>query len=214
MAPPWSSRCARLVLALLCTLVGCDDQATGSDASAALTWFRTCGDPVCHGYTPDGSLPSCTTETVGQTCTAAGSTCVIANDSCNAHLTCASSDPATQCPISLRSAKRDIHYLDDRERAEAARALEGVRLARYRYRDEPGDAPDRLGFLIDDQAPGSPAVLPNGQRVDLYGYTSLAVAAIQTQAASIEALEREVEALREEVRRLHEERAVPAFCGP
>lgn len=53
----------------------------------------------------------------------------------------------------------------------------------------------RLGFLIDDD-PASPAVRPDGERVDLYGYTSLAIAALQEQQAEIDALKAEVEALK------------------
>ena len=40
---------------------------------------------------------------------------------------------------------------------------------------------------------------PARDMVDLYGYTSMAVAALQTQAREIEALEREVRALRREL---------------
>ncbi|MGH7896283.1 MAG: hypothetical protein ACREQL_16575, partial [Candidatus Binatia bacterium] len=52
-----------------------------------------------------------------------------------------------------------------------------------------------LGFIIDDVGT-SPAVAADGGHVDLYGYTSMAVAAIQAQQKRIEALEREVAALR------------------
>ena len=54
------------------------------------------------------------------------------------------------------------------------------------------------GFLIDDVAP-SASVLPSGERVDLYAYTSMAVATIQEQQAQIDALRAEVDALKAQV---------------
>ena len=70
-----------------------------------------------------------------------------------------------------------------------------MKLARYRYRTDGADGPERLGFLIDD-APHTPAVAPDATQVDLYGYASMVVAAVQTQAKEIEALRREVSELR------------------
>jgi hypothetical protein len=73
-------------------------------------------------------------------------------------------------------------------------------LATWRYNDEDPNAREHLGFIIDDQPLTSPAVRPTGDRVDLYGYTSMAVAAIQEQHRQIEALQKEVKNLREELR--------------
>jgi polyhydroxyalkanoate synthesis regulator phasin len=42
----------------------------------------------------------------------------------------------------------------------------------------------------------------SGQRVDLYGYTSMTVAAVQVQAREIEVLRAEIDALRRQVDRL------------
>lgn len=42
--------------------------------------------------------------------------------------------------------------------------------------------------------------MPNGERVDLYGYASMAAAAIQLQQKQIEALERGMHALRKAVK--------------
>jgi hypothetical protein len=70
-----------------------------------------------------------------------------------------------------------------------------IRLATYRYRPEAGDpAPTHLGFVIEDD-PASPAVTPDRQHVDLYGYVSMAVATIQEQAREIDALRARVDAL-------------------
>jgi hypothetical protein len=56
-----------------------------------------------------------------------------------------------------------------------------MRLATWRYKQDPSK--ERLGFIIDDN---ERSVAVDGRRdmVDLYGYTSLAVAAIQNQAAA------------------------------
>ena len=66
------------------------------------------------------------------------------------------------------------------------------RLATWRYKHDPSAT--HLGFIIDDVEP-SPSIAPTGQTVDLYGYTSMAVAAVQLQAQQIEDLQREVRAL-------------------
>ncbi len=104
------------------------------------------------------------------------------------------------CPISRRDAKRDIHYLTAQDVARYARELRAIRLATYRYRDAPASAAPRLGFVIDD-GPPTPCVEATGERVDLYGYASLAVAALQEQAREIDVLRSEVAALRREVGR-------------
>jgi protein tyrosine phosphatase (PTP) superfamily phosphohydrolase (DUF442 family) len=71
-------------------------------------------------------------------------------------------------------------------------------LATWHYRAEDDAAREHLGFIIDDN-PESPAVARTGEHVDLYGYTSMAVAAIQAQQKQIAALEAEVAALRKEM---------------
>ena len=70
-----------------------------------------------------------------------------------------------------------------------------------RYRTESADAPARLGFLIDDVGAAA-CVQATGQRVDLYGYTSMTVAAVQVQAGEIAQLRAELAALRLEVNRV------------
>jgi hypothetical protein len=95
----------------------------------------------------------------------------------------------------LRSAKADIVYVGDGEREALAREAVAIPLARYRYKNEPEDARRRLGFIIDDQPDPSPAVDSDRSHVDLYGYASMMLATVQTQA-------KELEELRERVRRL------------
>jgi hypothetical protein len=100
------------------------------------------------------------------------------------------------CPISRRAAKRDIRYLDADDRRHLADQVLSLRLATYRYREPLPSAASHLGFVIDDVAGPSPSIASDGDHVDLYGYTSMAVAAIQQQAAEIAALRAEVASLR------------------
>jgi hypothetical protein len=100
------------------------------------------------------------------------------------------------CPVSLRSAKRDVHYLDPAEVEGIARAIEATPLATYEYIDPSHGTGRHLGFLIDDQPSASFAVAGDRQHVDLYGYTSMLLAAVQSQ-------QRQIDALRDEIERLH-----------
>ena len=190
----------------LCTLLlavflagGC-----GNSPSPSPRFFFTCGDPVCRGHTRPENLPPCTAEQrAGQTCGPEGQTCDPADD-CNRRLVCSREDPTLQpggCPISLASWKKDIRYLDEGDRRRQRDALMRIPLASWRYRTEAEDAPVRLGFLIDDVGT-APSVQPSGQRVDLYGYTSMTVAAVQVQAGEIAQLRAELAALRREVDRV------------
>jgi hypothetical protein len=138
----------------------------------------------------------------GGVCATLGQTCDPV-DACNRRLVCSAEDPVTQpggCPISLAAFKKDIRYLDDGARQREHDALMRLPLATWRYRTDGAETPPRLGFLIDDVGPAR-CVEPSGQRVDLYGYTSMAVAALQVQEREIAALRQELAALRAEVRR-------------
>jgi hypothetical protein len=164
-------------------------------------YYRTCGWPVCpvDGHPVDA--PPCTTQVEGAPCTERFERCDAGFD-CGAVLLCTDHDPlAGSCPISRRDAKSDIRYLTNADLEHLRDVLLHLKLARWRYRTEGEGDPDRLGFIIDDLSTAgagaaSPAVTPDGLHVDLYGYASLAVAAIQAQAREIEALKREVAALR------------------
>jgi len=104
------------------------------------------------------------------------------------------------CPISTRRAKRDISYLDPHQIAAIARAVEATRLATWEYTDPALGPGRRLGFIIEDQPPGSPAVEPDRQMVNEYGYTSMLLAALQAQRREIEELRRKLDALEKAVR--------------
>src|SRR5207244_12084731 len=127
-----------------------------------------------------------------------GATCDPGSD-CNQLLVCATSDPTHggRCPISRRDAKEDIRYLGAAEARRLHDELMKFRLATFRYKAAAA-ARTQLGFIIDDVAP-SPSIDSGRDMVDLYGYASMAVAALQTQAREIEVLKREVRALRPEL---------------
>jgi hypothetical protein len=179
--------CFGLLLAL-----GCG----GGTPPPQLTFYTTCGDPVCAGHRDTGVAP-CTTEKEGASCTTEGQRCDPVN-SCNSLLLCAASDPKKGpggCPISRRKDKAEIRYVDPAEGQRLYEELRAIRLATYRYAHSGPAGRRHLGFLIDDQ-PGGLSVDPERDMVDLYGYASLAVAALQVQAKQIEALQGEVARLR------------------
>lgn len=71
-----------------------------------------------------------------------------------------------------------------------------MKLATWTYKTDPTH--ERFGFIIDDNEK-SVAVDASRDMVDLYGYTSLAVATVQLQARELAALRKEVQALRRAV---------------
>lgn len=103
--------------------------------------------------------------------------------------------PGTECPISTRRLKRDIRYVDVTQRDALAAQAYATRLATYAYADPALGAGRYLGFIIEDQADGSPAVADSRAQVDLYGYTSMVLAAVQAQEARIASQQRRIEAL-------------------
>jgi hypothetical protein len=100
---------------------------------------------------------------------------------------------------SSRRFKEDIAYASPSELEQLKEALVKVRLATFRYKQ--GDKARHLGFIIED-SPDIPASDVARSRVDLYAYTSMAVAALQVQARQIEQLEAEVDVLSNEVENL------------
>ncbi|MEO6854110.1 MAG: hypothetical protein ABI410_21870 [Rhodoferax sp.] len=101
-----------------------------------------------------------------------------------------------ECPVSTAKAKREISYIDPNEGDRLHDELMSVRLARYRYKA--GDDAPHLGFIIEDMPPGSAAVLPSRDRVDLYGYVSMTVASLQKQQKELDALRTQMTALEKE----------------
>jgi hypothetical protein len=129
-------------------------------------------------------------------------------------------DPTTgNCPpptggvISRRAAKRDIEYLDDDDLASAESAVRSIPLARFNYKWDSPNERRRLGFIIEDVVP-SPGVDEANGVVDLYGYTSLAVAALQEQAREIEQLRRQVDTLQKRLDGAKKPRAKTSVSSP
>ena len=175
-------------------------------APGACMYWKTCGYPVCGGPF-EGPIPGvepCTTQKVGEPCSTRNETCD-PGLGCGVRLLCTDHDPAVVCPISRRDAKRDVSYLDDGDLDRMLDEVRRMRLTTYRYTSEPPGARAHLGFIIDDVG-ASPAVAADGGHVDLYGYTSMAVGAIQAQQRRIDGLAREVAALRAELARLRRRR--------
>jgi hypothetical protein len=169
-------------------------------------WYLGCGDPVCSGHRPRVDVPRCTAaQQAGTTCTEPQKPCD-PGDSCNRLLVCATSDPTMApggCPRSRRDTKRDVHYLAPDELRRYHDELLEMKLATWRYKHDPGR--ERLGFIIDDlegKTSRTVAVEQAGNMVDLYGYTSLAVATLQEQARELRALRAELAALRRQMKQL------------
>jgi hypothetical protein len=151
-----------------------------------------CGNACCQpGEWCDNTtnLPHCRCGNTGSGCTAPD-ICGAPTSACGV-LCCGST---TGCPKSRRAEKRDITALTDADRRRLYDELRAIQLRTYRYKSEPASAPRRLGFIIDDtRAPE--AINPDGNTVDLYGYLSMAVAALQTQGKEIEELRAKVRGL-------------------
>jgi hypothetical protein len=156
------------------------------DLSGPPTWNCFDGPAYCTTNRPS----------VGDPCTDATDSCAItpAVECGQTTLNCGDGTwrvVSSDCPVSTARAKRDISYLGPHDVGRLRDALLGVKLATYKY--NVGDPSQHLGFIIEDMPNGSPAVLASRQRVDLYGYLSMAVAAIQQQQRQIDLLERRLE---------------------
>jgi hypothetical protein len=102
------------------------------------------------------------------------------------------------------SHKKGIEYLSDSEVASIADEATTMRLSSWHYKAEGESARRHVGFLIDDM-PDSIAVSDSRERVDLYGYTSMAIAAVQVQDKRLQSLEQELVSMRAEMVRLRAE---------
>ena len=96
--------------------------------------------------------------------------------------------------MSTRRVKQDIQYLGREEVDAIAGEVLSTRLATYEYTDPALAGGRQLGFIIEDQSV-SYSTNPERSQVDLYGYTSMLLAALQAQQRRIEALETQVRAL-------------------
>jgi hypothetical protein len=164
-----------------------------------LTWQGTCGPPVAQGCNPDGAIvdagpTTCGTNKLGDPCSLPGTTCTVPGCNGAVTLVCDTHGP-TNCPISRAKYKREISFVDEAQLSRYRDELVTLPLATYRYR---GDEKQRLGFMIDETE-GLVAVDAPHDQVDLYSYTSMAVAALKVQQQELAAMRREVDQLKAEV---------------
>ncbi|HMV66192.1 MAG TPA: hypothetical protein PKA64_05035 [Myxococcota bacterium] len=161
--------------------------------------WPTCGDPVCRGWTPKPGVRDCGAIQEGDRCPAqyVGAMCD-PHDACNSLLECRRDPSYGPCPISKAEYKYDIDYLGADASDALRKELMAFRLATWHYNEEAPTEREHLGFIIDD-VPGSAAVAADGDHVDLYGYTTMAVATLQAQQKQIDAQRAEIDALRKEL---------------
>ncbi len=165
-------------------------------------WYYTCGDPVCHDYATPGE-PLCTDQVAGDPCDNPGQVCD-PQAGCGVMLLCTDRDPRGEpggCPISSERFKRNISYLSEADLKQIAEDVQKIQLTTYRYKNPADQNRKHLGFIIEDN-PSCPAVDAEKNLIDLYGYTSMVVAASQVQAREIDSLKNQIEALRQEIKKL------------
>jgi hypothetical protein len=119
-------------------------------------------------------------------------------DQCNRLLECRRNPDPGPCPISRAKHKHDISYLDNPGLEAAAQQAFDMKLATWAYNWDAPTAPAHLGFIIDD-APNGAAVAQDGEHVDLYGYTSITLAAVQVQQRKIVQQQAQIDALQAEL---------------
>jgi len=182
---------------LLCRCTNCMSFPVGR-CEGPLLW-------QCNAPNPDMACPA-VQPNLGATCAPEGQRCtydceaygVLGGRVCQGGVWVSTQN---NCPISSRLAKRQIEYLTDEQATELSRDVLRTRLATYEYTDPALAGRRHLGFIYEDQSTHPYARNPEISGVDLYGYTSLLLATVQTQQRQIEALQREVRALRERSRR-------------
>lgn len=186
------------------------DECQKATSSCGLKWYSTCGYPVCGPDPAPTDVPKCLNgEKEGDPCSYEGQKCN-AGLGCGAYLICASSDPKAQgCPISQKRFKTEIRYVTSSGLDQLYRDALGIKLATYHYKGTSSDQPKKLGFIIDDLKTNVP-VNSKRERVDLYGYTSMAVAGLQVQARQLELLRKQIDELKREIARLRTE---PLTCS-
>jgi hypothetical protein len=190
-----------------------DADAADGGATTGFRWYATCGYPVCGVATLDGGAASHDAGEVndaGQPCPSAGSPCGVIGETCGTPsqancgvtLVCASQDPKGGlggCPVSSRQYKDGISYVDETELRHLHDEALAMRLATYTYKPRVADpGHTHLGFIIEDNLQ-TPAVDATHDRVDMYGYVSMVVAAMQVQEKEIAALRSDLDAARRDL---------------
>lgn len=99
--------------------------------------------------------------------------------------------------------KHDVDYLTRNELDDIAERFYEIPLATWQYNDDipEGDGRERMGFIIED-VPGEQHIIEkNGEEVDLYGYTSMVGATVQSLHLEINALKKQIEQTQRECHR-------------
>jgi hypothetical protein len=192
---------------------GCDTCQCAPADAGTLQWYTTCGYIVCGGSTGDAGVldagPVC--PATGTPCSDAGDTCGVATaQNCGVTMVCAPQDPkgpnGDECPVSSRKYKNGIAYVNGDELQRLHDEALGIRLATYQYKPQVDDPrPTHLGFIVEDNLQ-SPAVDVVHSRVDMYGYLSMVVAAMQVQEKEIAGLRKDLEAARHDLETCKEPR--------
>jgi len=144
---------------------------------------------------PGGSLICVRDDATPITCGVVG--CNFGSSSWPAGCSCANV-PAGACACtyltSTARAKRDIAYVDPSTEKRLHDDVMTMKLATYRYKPGvTGEDAQHLGFIIEDMPHGSPAVLPSRDKVDLYGYVSMTVAALKVQERELAVWKKRIE---------------------
>ena len=178
--------------------------ASSSVASSTAASSSSTGMCKPDGFICNVDGDCCTDACVGGVC---GGSCALQCGTlcCSAGQKCCTPPPIytctgqnNPCPVSRRRYKDDIRYLADDEEKELHDELLQFPLARWRYKND-AERAEHVGFILEDVEP-SPAADSRHDMVDLYGYTTMAVAAIKEQDRRIRQLEQEMERLRSECR--------------
>ncbi|MCA9524397.1 MAG: hypothetical protein KC609_25690 [Myxococcales bacterium] len=173
-------------------------------------WYTTCGGPVCYPSEtkPDGVEECGFDPQEGQGCSTPGKQCWTKGLCVGSLWTCADTDPkGAGCPRSQRKVKKEITYLSGADLNKYYSQLLNTRLATYEYKNAKRIGDRKLGFIIDDTPKTSMMVNSKRTRVDLYGYTSMAVAGLKVQAKQIDMLKAQIQTLTQQIKVLQ------ATCG-
>ena len=89
--------------------------------------------------------------------------------------------------ISTSASKKDVAYVDEENKRSMLDKLRNIKVAEYRYNNEVGTAPLRLG-LIAEEAPQEVLAL-GGKGVDIYKLATFILTGVQEQQKKIDNLE-------------------------
>jgi hypothetical protein len=160
-----------------------------------------CGPGNTGFWSCQSALPGCPTTppNAGTACTTNGATCRYQCGPDGARQCSAGTwklQDGGPCPVSTRKAKEQIVYLDDADADRIAREVQAMRLATWVYKAPLDDGRPHMGIVLEDQPKGSYAVDLRSNMVDLYGYSSMLLATVQSQQRELDRQKKEIDALR------------------